>query len=92
MSQKVITITVTSDVGLTGREIAKMIERCTGHSGDRLEITATPTTIDIRFEKQFSDIDLSPQLVKRLKEASKRTGVSIEDMLTHGARRYGEKV
>lgn len=90
MPQLTVTITIDADTGLNGRDIGKMIQRCTNHAGSPLEITATPTAIDIRFEKQYSEIAITGSLYEKLKKASIKNGMSIDEMLSHGARRYGE--
>lgn len=92
MPQLTVTITIDDETGLTGREIGKMIQRCTQHSGSPLEITATKDRIDIRFEKQYSEIAITGPLYERLVKAAKANNMTIEQMMAHGAKRYGEKV
>lgn len=91
MPQLTVTITIDDETGLTGREIGKMIQRCTSHTDSPLEITATTTHIDIRFEKTYSEIAITGQLYERLKKAADKNHLTIDQILEGGAKRYGEK-
>lgn len=90
MAAITVTITIDESTGLNGRDIGRFIERCTSYvKNPALEITATPTTIDIRHEKTFSDIEITGPMYQALKKEAKRRGVSIEKLLEAGAKRYG---
>lgn len=90
MTLRQVIITIDDSTGLTGRDIGKMIERCTVHAeGARLEITSTPDTIDIRFEKEYSEIAITGPLYERLAKAAADNHVTINQILEGGAKRYG---
>ena len=90
MAVKTITITVDDSTGLTGREIGKMIERAVMHVDPPIEVTATPTTIDIRFEKQFApDITIEGELYRRMRKTIGKKNLTPEQILKAGAKRYG---
>lgn len=91
MSQRTVTITIDSATGLNGNDIAKMIQRYVNHGDAKYDITVTPEHIDIRFEKEYSELAITGPLYERLKKASKESGLSIEQILERGALRYGEK-
>lgn len=91
MPQLTVTITIDDETGITGREIGKWIQRCTSHTDQPLEVTATTTHIDIRFEKVYSEIAITGPLYERLKKASVKNHLTIDQMLEAGAKRYGEK-
>ena len=90
MSQRTVTITIDSATGLTGVDIGKIILRCVNHGDSKYEITSTPDHIDIRFEKEYSDIAITGTLYERLSKEAKKRGIPIEKMLEAGAKRYGE--
>ena len=90
MPQLTVTITIDDETGLTGREIGKMIQRCTQHSGSPLEITATKDTIDIRFEKQYApDVAITGDLYRRINKTIGKKNLTPEQILKAGAKRYG---
>ena len=90
MSTIRVTLTIDDSTGLTGRDIGRMIERCTHDVNPPLEITATPTTIDIRFEKVFADdIAIEGDLYRRISKTIKGKNLTPEQILKAGAKRYG---
>lgn len=89
MAIKTITITVDDSTGLTGREIGKMIQRSTMYVDPPIEVTSTTDTIDIRFEKQFSEITVEGDLYRRISKTIKGKNLTPEQVLRAGAKRYG---
>lgn len=87
--QRQIVITVDSATGLTGRDIGKMIERETRNVTPKVEVTATPDTIDIQFEKSFSDIVVTGPLYERLAAYAKEHHTTVEKILEEGGKRFG---
>lgn len=89
MSQIKVTITIDSDTGLNGRDIGRMIQRETRHVDPKLDITATPETIDIRFEKVFSEIAITGPLFEKLEKVARELHTTPAKILEEGAKRYG---
>jgi hypothetical protein len=90
MAVRTVVITIDDSTGLTGRDIGKMIQRCTNNVEPRIEVTATPTTIDVRFEKVFSEITVEGRLYEKIRKVAKERNLTPEQILTAGAKRYGE--
>ena len=94
-----ITVTVTIDdrTGLDGRDIGSLIERHVKHqTNPAIEVTATPTSVDVRPEKNFTDIELSPEFMMKIKKGMRGkvrgehlTTDQLEHILLSGAKRYG---
>lgn len=90
MATITVTLTIDDSTGLTGREIGKMIERAVMHVDPPIEVTATPTTIDVRFEKQFApDVAITGDLYRRIHKTIGKTSLTPEQVLRAGAKRYG---
>lgn len=90
MPQLKIALTIDTDTGLTAKDIARMIQRETRHvANPKLDVTVTPDTIDIRFDKEFSEIAITGSLFDRLEKAAKENHTTIDKILESGAKRYG---
>lgn len=90
MATITVTLTIDDSTGLTGRDIGKMIERGLMHVDPPIEVTATPTTIDIRFEKVYApDIAITGDLYRRIDKTIKGKHLTPEQVLKAGAKRYG---
>lgn len=85
-----VTLTIDDSTGLTGRDIGKMIERAVSHVDPPIEVTATPTTIDIRFEKVYApDVAITGDLYRRINKTIGKKNLTPEQILKAGAKRYG---
>ncbi len=90
MATITVILTIDDSTGLNGRDIGKMIERAVCHVDPPLEITATPTTIDVRFEKVYADdIAITGDLFRRIDKTIKGKHLTPEQILKAGAKRYG---
>jgi len=97
MAFKTITVTVDDKVGLDSKDIAGLIYRHVRHmSNPAVEITTTPDTIDVRFEKVFTDIELSAAFMASIKKGMRGkirkqhlTSEELESILMAGAKKYG---
>ena len=85
-----VTLTIDDSTGLTGRDIGRMIERSLSHVDPPIEVTATPTTIDVRFEKVYApDVAITGDLYRRIAKTTKGRNLTPEQILRAGAKRYG---
>lgn len=85
-----VTITIDDSTGLNGRDIGKMIERAVMHVDPPIEVTATPTTVDVRFEKVYAeDIAITGDLYRRIHKTIGKKNLTPEQILKAGAKRYG---
>lgn len=93
MKQIKITVTVDTATGLTARDIGRFIQRATSHvDNPPIEVTSTVDTIDIRFEKTFSEIAITGDFFTKLEVYAKEHNTTIDEILQGGARRYGYEV